>query len=75
MIQVDLAVLADAANLSQEGKLNILGEFNILLSNTAPWTMVGRSLVLRLTGNAGDVGPHTIGFRILDSDRQLVWTS
>lgn len=75
MLNVDLALLADAANLSDGGKLNILGEFNVLNTVAPPWALVGRSLVLRLVGNAGDEGTHTLGLRLLDPDRQLVWSS
>lgn len=75
MIEVDLALLVDAANLSDDGKLNLLGEFNILLRPEPPWALVGRSLVLRLQGDALDAGPHTVGLRLLDEDRNLLWAS
>lgn len=75
MIEVNLAILADAANTSAEGKLNILGEFNMLMTEAPPWMLVGRSLVVRLVGHAGDEGPHTVGLRLLDQDRNLVWSS
>lgn len=74
-MEATLVLFADAANLTEDGKLNLLGEFNILLSDAPPWGLVGRSLVARLEGHAGDVGHHTVAFRLLDQDRQLAWAS
>jgi hypothetical protein len=75
MIEVTLAMLADAANLSNDGKLNVLGEFNLLLADEPPWAVVGRSLVVRFEGHAGDIGMHTAALRLLDEDRNLVWAT
>ena len=75
MIEVNLALFADAANISMEKKLNVLGEFNSLTAAQPPWMMIGKYLVLRFQGSPGDVGPHLLGLRILDEDRDLVWAS
>jgi hypothetical protein len=75
MIQVQLAILADAANITNDNKLNILGEFNILGAAEPPWTILRRCLAVRLIGDATDEGSHTVGLRVLDQDRNLVWST
>ena len=46
-MDVTLALLADAANVSQDGKLNILGIFNGLGAAAFPATHPSMHLVLR----------------------------
>jgi hypothetical protein len=47
-VNVALALLADAANLSADGKLNILGVFNTIFSDRYPAVHPEMKLVLRL---------------------------
>jgi hypothetical protein len=47
-VNVALALLADAANLSADGKLNILGVFNTIFSDQYPAVHPDMKLVLRL---------------------------
>ncbi|MFC2019961.1 DUF6941 family protein [Chloroflexota bacterium] len=45
-MEVKLAVLADYANVTKEGKLNLLGLFNVLNVPNLPWTHPQMQLVL-----------------------------
>lgn len=49
-----LTVLADSANISQEGKLNILGEFNTLFAESVPVAHPIIWFVSKLELGAGD---------------------
>jgi hypothetical protein len=46
-MRVTLALLADGANVSREGKLNILGVFDTLFARTFPTTHAQMQLVIR----------------------------
>jgi hypothetical protein len=70
----DLILFADAANFSADGKLNLLGEFNILKTSGAQAILSG-VFVARIAGSAADIGSHRFSLRILDADGQLVATS
>src|SRR4051812_5947334 len=58
-MHVSFALFADAANLSQEGKLNVLGVFDALQVATLPAGHPRAHLVAHLTGNSLDVGSPT----------------
>jgi hypothetical protein len=51
-MHVAFALFADAANLSQEGKLNILGVFDALQVGTLPALHPRATLVVHLKGSA-----------------------
>ncbi|HEY4216374.1 MAG TPA: hypothetical protein VGM67_04515 [Gemmatimonadaceae bacterium] len=69
------ALFADSANLSQDGKLNILGVFDALQVMSLPAMHPRAHLVLHLKGSPDDVGTHTVGFRWLSPNGQELWTS
>jgi Family of unknown function (DUF6941) len=74
-MELDLALLADAANISRENKLNILGEFNVFRA-TAPIVMPPCVLVLRVVGHASEIGSaHRLGVRLRNEDGNLLWSS
>lgn len=75
MMHVSFALFADAANLSQEGKLNVLGVFDALQVATLPAVHPRAHLVVHLKGGASDVGAHTVSFRWLSPSGQELWTS
>ena len=64
-MHVSFALFADAANLSQEGKLNILGVFDALQVASLPAIHPRAHLVVHLKGTGTDVGAHTVNFRWL----------
>jgi hypothetical protein len=69
------ALFADAANLSQDGKLNILGVFDALQVLSLPAMHPRANLVLHLKGSPDDVGTHTVAFRWVSPSGQELWTS
>ncbi|MFL5581542.1 MAG: DUF6941 family protein [Gemmatimonadaceae bacterium] len=72
-MQIAFALLADGANLSQEGKLNILGVFDAVQVAQLPTVHPRAHLVLRLKGTRTDVGTHRITMQWMDpGGRELV---
>jgi hypothetical protein len=74
-MHVSFALFADAANLSQEGKLNILGVFDALQVASLPAVHPRAHLVVHLKGTSMDVGGHTVSFRWLNPHGQELWSS
>jgi hypothetical protein len=74
-MHVSFALFADAANLSQEGKLNILGVFDALQVASLPAVHPRAHLVVHLKGSGADIGKHTVSFRWLSPNGQELWTS
>lgn len=59
-MEVDLAVLADAATVDGSGKLNILGIFDRLGTSSFPTRHARLSLVLRFSAGIHEVGKHEV---------------
>ncbi|HTJ23756.1 MAG TPA: hypothetical protein VL383_15235 [Gemmatimonadaceae bacterium] len=74
-MHVSFALFADAANLSQEGKLNVLGVFDALQVASLPAVHPRAHLVVHLKGSAADLGAHTVSFRWLNPSGQELWSS
>ncbi|MEO6878483.1 MAG: hypothetical protein ABI205_08385 [Gemmatimonadaceae bacterium] len=74
-MHVSFALFADAANLSQDGKLKILGVFDALQVMTFPAMHPRANLVLHLKGTSEDIGTHSVAFRWLSPGGQELWTS
>jgi hypothetical protein len=74
-MHVSFALFADAANLSQEGKLNILGVFDALQVASLPAIHPRAHLVVHLKGTGTDVGAHTVNFRWLSPNGSELWNS
>lgn len=75
LMQVSFALFADAANLSQEGKLNILGVFDALQVAALPAVHPRAHLVVHLKGSSLDVGAHTVTLRWINPQGSELWTS
>ena len=74
-MDVTLALLADAANVSQDGKLNILGVFNALGAATFPATHPQMHLVLRFEATRAEEGKNKpIEIQLADSDGNKLFT-
>lgn len=72
-MEVDLALLADAATVDGSGKLNILGIFDRLTTSSFPTRHPRLSLVLRFAAGVRDVGKHRIDIALKAPDgKQLV---
>jgi hypothetical protein len=74
-MQVSFALFADAANLSQEGKLNVLGVFDALQVGNVPAVHPRAHLVVHLKGTLTDVGRHTVTLRWVNPSGNELWTS
>ena len=74
-MHVSFALFADAANLSQEGKLNVLGVFDALQVASLPAVHPRAHLVVHLKGTGADIGQHTVRFRWINPRGQELWTS
>jgi len=72
-MEVTLAALADSANISQEGKLNILGEFNAIHVLKLPARHPSMSLVLRFEAGPAEYGQEKqISIRFMGADGNVV---
>lgn len=74
-MHVTFALFADAANLSQEGKLNILGVFDALHVGTLPALHPRATLVVHLKGSGSDVGSHRVSLQWLSPSGTELWSS
>jgi hypothetical protein len=74
-MHISFAVFADGANLSQEGKLNVLGVFDALQVGGFPAVHPRTHFVLRLKGSMEDAGQHTLGFRWISPGDEELWSS
>ena len=64
-MRAEIAVLADAANISREGKLNICGVFQNIFGQTLPIGWPVMCLVLQLRLESEETGKrHTLGIRL-----------
>ena len=74
-MHVSFALFADAANISQEGKLNILGVFDALQIGTLPAVHPRATLVVRLKAEEGDEGLHALSFGWISPNGAEIWSS
>jgi hypothetical protein len=74
-MHVSFALFADAANLSQEGKLNVLGVFDAVHVAQFPALHPRATLVVRLKGTQSDVGVHPMTLRWVNGRGAELWTS
>jgi len=74
-VHISFAVFADAANLSQEGKLNVLGIFDALQVGGLPSVHPRAHFVIRLKGGVADAGDHLLTFRWTNPRGNELWQS
>jgi hypothetical protein len=74
-MDVSFALFADAANLSQEGKLNILGVFDAVHVASVPAVHPRATVVVRLKGHGGDAGAHVLTLRWRNPQGDVLWQS
>ena len=74
-MHVSFALFADAANISQEGKLNILGVFDALQVATVPAVHPRATMIVRLKALPGDSGRHTLAFGWFGPNGDEIWSS
>ena len=72
-MEVDLALLADAATIDGSGKLNILGIFDRLGTNAFPTRHPRMTLVLRFAAGVDELGKHDVAIVLHGPDgKELV---
>ena len=74
-MHVSFALFADAANLSQEGKLNVLGVFDALQVGALPAVHPRATLVVRLKAGDEDAGVHALAFGWVGPGGDEIWSS
>ena len=74
-MHVSFALFADAANISQEGKLNILGVFDALQVGSLPTLHPRATLVVHLKGSPTDAGPHRVQLHWMSPSGTELWSS
>lgn len=74
-MHVSFALFADAANLSQEGKLNVMGIFDAVHVSQLPALHPRATFVVRLKASASDVGTHPFRLRWLNPRGAELWSS
>jgi hypothetical protein len=74
-MHIAFALFADAANLSQEGKLNILGVFDTLHVAQLPAIHPRAALVVRIKGSTADIGTHVMGMAWVNPAGDELWSS
>ncbi len=67
-MEIDVALLADAATIDATGKMNILGIFDRISVSQFPAQHGRIALVLRLTAGTSEVGTHEMEIRLSDPD-------
>ena len=71
-MDIDLALLADAATVDGAGKLNVLGIFDRLGAGTFPARHPRMALVLRFAAPLDETGTHDVEIRLSDPDGKEV---
>src|SRR5205807_2768216 len=72
-MEVTLALLADAANVTPEGKLNILGTFDIIYASKFPHVHPSMVLVIRFTAKRAEFGrKRPIEINLMDEDGKML---
>lgn len=74
-MHVSFALFADAANISQEGKLNVLGVFDAVQVSQTPAVHPRAHLVVRLKATPRDVGAHPVTLRWVNPHGEELWSS
>lgn len=68
-MEVSLALLADYANVTKEGKLNLLGLFSVINAPSLPWKHPQMQLVLSLEATPAEWDTSKkVEIKLLDAD-------
>jgi hypothetical protein len=74
-MHVSFALFADSANISQEGKLNILGVFDALQVASVPAVHPRATMVVRIKAVPADAGRHVLAFVWVGPGGEEMWSS
>lgn len=67
-MEIRFALLADSANVSVEGKLNVIGIFDRVGAKQFPATHMTSVLVVSLEAHRTEAGPHELRILFVDAD-------
>ncbi len=68
-MEVALALLADYANVSREGKLNILGIFDLINAESVPAEHPQMQIIMTLEADTAEADKeHKMGVELIDAD-------
>jgi hypothetical protein len=68
-VKIPMALLADEANISQEGKLNVMGVFDRIATNAFPTVHPKMVFVFRVQAEYADAGRQfAVRVRLMDED-------
>jgi hypothetical protein len=69
IVKISMALIADDANISREGKLNVLGVFDRIVSASFPMVHPKMVFIFRAEAEFGDAGrPIPVRMRLIDED-------
>lgn len=71
-MEIDLALLADAANMDNNGKLNVLGVFDRIGTTSFPARHPRMVLILRFAAPIGEAGRHRVGITLRGPDNNQI---
>jgi hypothetical protein len=74
-MHIHFALFADAANVSQEGKLNILGIFDALHMGQLPGVHPRATFVMRIKAVPEDEGGHELTLAWRNPEGETLWES
>ena len=75
-MNLDIGVLVDAVNISQEGKLNLLGLFGRVYSDSMPCTLPQMYIVLKFIASASEKGTsQVVKIVLIDDDGKRLMES
>jgi hypothetical protein len=73
-VKIVMALIADDANFSQEGKLNVLGAFDRIAAATFPTVHPKMVFVFRIEAHYGDGGMSVpVRIRLVDEDGEVIF--
>jgi hypothetical protein len=72
-VNVQLALLADYASVSMDGKMSVAGIFDRLVVHELPWHHPTMFIALRILFHPGEEGDHGIKIRFVNADgREII---
>jgi len=71
-MNVQMAVLCDAATQDSSSKLNILGAFDTIYAPQMPAVHPQCAVALRITFQTGDEGKHSLQLNFMDADGRSI---
>ena len=74
VMEIKYVLLADAANKSAEGKVNVLGLFDAIMASNFPFQHPQMALVFAVRSNPSEWGREVpVEIRLVDQDGRAVW--